>query len=153
MDAERGPAQVFAGYVDKRRDDSVPARDAVIVRSTPELPTIVGQWHLGDVNGCLFEGNDVDVAPYTREPAQDNDVTADSGLVVGHVLTGSIQIKQDRRAVTLRSGQVAFYDDAAPCTLRSDTSHRYFVAHVRGQALAFRDRPGHRRRPDLRDGR
>jgi AraC-like DNA-binding protein len=137
LSGDRRPARVFAGYVDRRRDDSVPARDAVVVRSAAEFPAIIGQWHLGDVGGCLFAGSDVDVTPYRWEPVEDG-VAQDAGLVVGQVVTGAMRVTQDRRTVMLRSGQVAFYDGVTPCSLHSDGPHRYFVAHVRGRALRIR---------------
>lgn len=128
--------KVIAGYVDTRREDSEPARDAVVVRSGAEQPNVVRKWHLGDVDCALFEGVDVDARPV--RPASPSLPREALGLVVGYVVSGRLRVSQAGRTVDLGAGELVLYGGEAPFRVRSDVPHRYLVVHARGGAVRTR---------------
>jgi AraC-like DNA-binding protein len=130
MSEDRHPGRVFRDYLGTRPGDTEPVRDAVVVRSDAAVPVILRQLRLGDVNVCLFAGEDVDVTPYRWRSAND-------GVVLGYVAAGAVRVGQDHRTVELGAGQVAMYDGVTPYRLRAEGRHRFLVAHIRARALSI----------------
>lgn len=127
---------MFEGYLDTRRPPSEPAHDAVLVRSPGPLPEATRKWRLGDVDACLFEGGAIDVVPY-RWPAPPP-VPAVTGVVLGHVVAGTVEVTQGQRRALLRAGDTLFYDVTCPFGLRAEAAHRYLVASIPEPALGLR---------------
>ncbi|GAA3383713.1 helix-turn-helix domain-containing protein [Cryptosporangium minutisporangium] len=137
MNAAAPAGRVLEGYIGSRPGDPEPVRDRILLRSQGTFPAISRRLRLGDVDLCLFEGADVDVTPCAPASA-DRSWTDARGMVLGHVVSGEVQIAQDGREVVLAPGQVALYDAVTPYRIRAAWQHRYLIAHIRGRALRMR---------------
>jgi AraC-like DNA-binding protein len=113
------------GYLDAEARPAGPAdaHDAVLVRAAQRPPVVVKTMRLGPVDGCVFEGDEVDVSPHHLAPADD-------GLIVGYVLRGAVSITQLGHTVTLEPGQLAFYDGCTRYRVQAAGPHRYLVLRV-----------------------
>lgn len=136
LDAQGGRTQVLEGYLDTRRPARRPARDSVLVRSVGPPPEAVRRWRLGEVDACLLEGGAVDVVPHRWTPPPET--SAVTGVVLGHVIDGAVDVSQARRRARIARGETLFYDVGCPFGLHADGPHRYLVAQIPASALGFR---------------
>jgi AraC-like DNA-binding protein len=119
----RRPGQLLYGYLKEPAGGPDETSDAIVVRSGDRVPTIVRAFHLGPIDCCLFEGEDVDVEPHHRAPAAD-------GLVLGYVVSGRVSVTQRGHTVVLQPGMFTFYEGTAPYRIASSQRHRYLVLRV-----------------------
>lgn len=137
MNPERRSARARSGYLDTPRRGSGWARDAVLVQSQEEPPSIIEEWRLGDVDAYLFEGRDIHVSLHPHN-SDDAHVHGAQWLAIGYVANGAMQMIRGPHSVMIPSGHLAFWDNARSSTLHGDGTHRLLAAYIRGQALRMR---------------
>lgn len=130
-------ARVFERYLDTPGPDHGQARDAVVVRTDGAFPEVTRTWRLGTVDACLFEGAAIDVTSYRWSPPPQ--AHGASGMVLGHVVEGVVEVAQAARRVRLEAGDSVFYDVGSPFGLHSEAHHRYLVAQIPVRLVDLRD--------------
>ena len=105
--------------------------DAIRVWSRGALPTVVRQFQLGTLECGLIEAESVDVEPFPTAQAW-------RGVVLGYMVDGELTVSQEGRALSLTTGQFAFYTSAQRYRIRSDVAHRFLVVRIPTSAIALR---------------